>query len=172
MVLSLCFLAPMGAAAQAPFQEPAAGTRVRLHESTGRTWEGRWVRRSPDSVYLAVVGPIRPDTVAVRRDAIERLERQVGTRSQARKGALIGGGVGGGLLLLLGLAATSGEDNWVDPGTGDIAILTGLGALVGAGTGALIGAASHAPVWAAFELPPPIVPPAGPRQITLFRLTF
>ncbi|HET9276353.1 MAG TPA: hypothetical protein VFN96_09805 [Gemmatimonadales bacterium] len=107
-VLSLLLLAPMGAAAQAPFQEPAAGARVRLHESTGRSWEGRWVRRSSDSVYLAVVGPIRPDTVAFRRDAIERLERQVGTRSQVGKGALIGGGVGGGVLLLLGLAATTG----------------------------------------------------------------
>lgn len=172
LVLLLSFFAPMGVAAQAPFQEPAAGARIRLHDQAGRSWEGTWVRRDADSVYLAVIGSVRPDTLAFQRDAIARLERVVGTRSQARKGALIGGGIGGGVMLLLGIAASAGSDTWVDPGTGDVAALTVTGAAVGALTGALIGAVSHAPVWEQFELPPPVIPPVGPARITLLRLSF
>ena len=172
-ILVLFLVAPVHAAAQALFHEPAAGVRVRLYAQSGRSWEGRWVRGSADSLYLSVVGPFRPDTLAFERDAIARLERQVGTRSQTKKGAFIGGGVGGGLMLLLGVAAASGsEDNWMAPGTGDIAVLTVFGALIGAGTGALIGSASHTPIWEAFELPPPVVLPAAPGRVALLRFEF
>lgn len=168
----LCAMPALPALAQAPIQEPAAGARIRLQDQAGRSHEGSWIRRGKDSVYLAVVGPLRPDTLAIRQDAITRLERVVGTRSQAGKGALIGGGIGAGVNLLLGLALMGDENDWFALSGGEVALGTAMGGLVGAGIGALIGSASDAPVWERFELPPPVVPPNGMPHITLLRTSF
>jgi hypothetical protein len=119
----------------------SAGDRIRL--STGaiaKGTTGRLVQVGPDVLRIQVDG--RPDPIAVPLTAVTRLERSLGRRSSAGKGALIGTVVGTGMgAVLVALAGHSDSD--CDGPCTPYAIIAGsafigAGALVGAIGGALI----------------------------------
>lgn len=94
--------------------------------------------------------------VATPIASVTRLERSRGRRSNAGRGALIGGIVGGAAGLILGIAAAD-EGGWFPVGPKEIALVTGFMGATFAGLGALVGAASKSERWEPVTVPGKVV---------------
>lgn len=133
------------------------GDRVRFTTTAepGRQVEGI-VMATGDTLKLESADPTRTVAsgaparriMAVTRSDLASIEVRRAGRSNALKGAVIGGGIGTGLGLMIGaLASTEGNTGFFSVSSSDI-LRTGL-ALggVGAVVGLLFGAASHSSIW-------------------------
>ena len=128
-----------------------AGSRIRVTTPHG-SHRGRLVSLDGDSLRYT-----RSDTARVTAlplASVVRLERSVGKRSAAGRGALIGGLIGGGFGLFLGIAASTDNSGWWEVGAEDIAAVTAIVGATGAGIGALLGAASRRDRWETVPLSP------------------
>lgn len=119
----------------------SVGQRVRLRTGAASQWlVGTLIAADRDSVQLQVSENARP--VSIAWQTVSRFEVRRGGHSNARKGALIGlglGAIGGGVW---GLADASNCTGWLclSPGQealGGALLLGGAGALVGAAIGSL-----------------------------------
>lgn len=112
--------------------------------------EGTLTGWDRESLVLDVLEPdrLRGSGVSFRRSRIEKLEIHRGSHSRARKGALIGGGVGLGAGAVLGAIVGSQWPDAPEPKalTG-AAYLGGVGLAAGAAVGAMIGALTRVHVW-------------------------
>jgi hypothetical protein len=118
-----------------------AGDRIRIWAADlSEKTVGRVVEAGPDFLRLQVKGRTGP--VAVPLAAVTRLERSLGRRSSAGKGALIGTVVGTGLGAALVMASLRSDSDCDGPCTPYAIIaasaIVGAGALVGAFSGAVI----------------------------------
>ena len=121
-----------------------AGSRIRVTSDRGSR-VGTLVSLETDSLRYTT-----SDTASVTAlplASVLKLERSVGKRSNAGRGATIGGVVGGGLGLGLGLIASADDDEFYDVGPEDVAVVTLFLGAVGAGVGALIGSGSKRDRW-------------------------
>ena len=132
-----------GIAAPNDASAPVAGERIRVTFPSGRI-VGVLAESRPGQLVLAPVGEgggLRP----VAHDEIRRLERSLGERGQARKGAIYGALGGAALGTSIGLAR--GDDSVsLDYGLNVVAGAYAFGVL-GAGTGALAGALWKREAW-------------------------
>lgn len=155
----LRLLAPDHLAAQAD------GTPIRIQTALKPgTWiTGAAIGITPDSI--GIVPTASADTLRFARSELHTMEVSQGRKSNAGRGALIGGGVVGGLGLVLGVAcaATTDESDWVGCGANEVVAITAVGALSGAALGALIGATSHRERWAPARLAPNVSVGGGGR---------
>ena len=130
----------------------APGAGVRLYTSqTADGQYGRFVGRIvgwlPDSLVLRT-GDDLPLVVPVA--SITRLEVIRGRKSKAETGAIIGGLLLGGTVLIgITMTPSCPPDKWcLGPSAADAAlILTPIAVIVGAGIGALIGSGIHGDRW-------------------------
>ena len=133
----------------------ADGTPIRLQTIAKK---GSWVTGHAAGITADSVGIVQSsgnvvtrshDTLRYARAELHRMEVSIGHRSNAGRGALIGGGIG----LALGVAcvAATDEDDWGGcEGGSEVAILTlGFG-----GLGVLFGALSHHEIWEEVPLQP------------------
>jgi hypothetical protein len=101
---------------------------------------GRYLRTAGDTIWIDTGLAHGPSPIVV--DQIRRFEVSRGQRSNAGRGALIGGAVGLGIGLVSVISAASEDDGWFEPSTGEyaagVAVLTAMGSGIGAGIGALI----------------------------------
>jgi hypothetical protein len=94
------------------------------------------------------------DVVAIPTGSVTRFERSRGRRSNAGRGALIGGLSLGAFGLVIGIgAATEDNSSSFDVGVEDVALGTLILGATGAGLGALIGAASKGEHWEPLAIP-------------------
>ncbi len=141
--------------AGSPFPEPGDRVRYSTVSDTGRRHVGRTVRLHGDTIVIDRLVPSMTGGAPAWASAsfvtpsLARLEKRVGRRGHAGRGALIGGGAG----LLLGMLCTM-EDEESFPQSGQGACFSG-GVLLGVGTGALIGMAIRSDVWEPVVLPLP-----------------
>jgi len=122
-----------------------SGSRVRITmaKPSKQRHLGTLVSLDQDSVRFLDSSGVN----AVPVTSVGRLELSRGRRSNAGKGAIIGGVTAGALGLILGLAASTEDDAFVEIGTGEIAAVTVILGAGGAGIGALIGATSKSEHW-------------------------
>ena len=148
--LLLAGILSLVAPAHASSQDLLAGTRVRITAPTLMLDRQRGQLLSIDRDSLVLEGSgldlgtsdAAPKVWIIPRDAVAELERSLGSRGNAGKGLLIGGGIG----LLIGLGSTSLCQGSGDYGTFCAMIIgasTGGGALLGA----LFGAAARSERW-------------------------
>jgi len=168
MWFSSSFLAAAAiAAAMLPDTTPLAaqadGTPIRVQTAVKpRKWiTGRAAGATADSIGVAqshgAVLTRSYDTLRYARTELHRMEVSRGHRSNAGRGALIGGGIG----LVLGLACveSTDDDDWTGcEGGGEVAVITlGFG-----GLGALLGALSHHELWEEVPVRPDDAGPDDP----------
>ena len=142
-------------AAQAPSSrqptvEADSGSRVRI--TVGKTKHvGALVSADADALRFTT------DTsgvVAIPTASVTRFERSRGRRSNAGRGALLGGVIGGAMGLIGGLGAEADNSDWgIEIGAEGIALATLFFGATGAGLGALIGAASKGEKWQPLTIP-------------------
>jgi hypothetical protein len=148
--LLLAGILSLVAPAHASSQDLLAGTRVRITAPALMLDRQRGQLLSIDRDSLVLEGSgldlgssdAAPKVWIIPRDAVAELERSLGSRGNAGKGLLIGGGIG----LLIGLGSTSLCQGSGDYGTFCAMIIgasTGGGALLGA----LFGAAARSERW-------------------------
>ncbi len=118
-----------------------AGSEVRIETSTDRVFRGALLGGSPDTIR--VQQSIRDSVIAVPRIIVRtysvlRADRWHG----AKRGFLLGGGVGFGLVAVLTAANTNGDASHVP-----IGLLALPVALLGGGIGAGVGASLATPEW-------------------------
>jgi hypothetical protein len=129
-----------------------SGTRVRISmiQSLHRTYIGNLVSADADSLRFT---PDSGGTVAVPNASVARFERSLGRHARTGHGAAVGGALGAGVGLILGIAASSEDDDFVEVTPEDVVLVTLLLGATGAGVGALIGSASHGERWEQLALP-------------------
>ena len=132
-----------------------AGSRVRLRSlESGAKWlQGNLVHMGNDSLSLVTRAS---DTVVVATGSVTQLEVSRGRYSNTGQGLAIGAAVGGGLGLILGVAAATEECRGFicyEVGPEDVLAVTAILAAAGSGVGALIGSASHREHWTQASLP-------------------
>lgn len=133
---------------------PERGDRIRyafLGDST-TLHVARAVRVGADTIFIERLvpsltgGPAGWMPASIETSSIARLEKRVGRRGNAGRGALIGGGVG----LVVGFLCANEEPGWLTPSPTECL----FGYLIsGAGTGALIGILIRSDVWEPVVLP-------------------
>ena len=154
--LLLAGILSLVAPAHASSQDLQAGRRVRITAPTLMLDRQRGQLLSIDRDSLVLEGSgldlgssdAAPKVWIIPRDAVADLERSLGSRGNAGKGLLIGGGIG----LLIGLVATDfGERTSLCQGSGDYGTFCAMiiGASTGGGAllGALFGAAARSERW-------------------------
>ena len=140
----------------------ADGTPIRVQTvAKPKKWvTGRAAGATADSIGVAqshgAVLTRSYDTLRYARAELHRMQVSRGHRSNAGRGALIGGGIG----LVLGVACvgSTDDDDWTGcEGGGEVAVITlGLG-----GLGALLGALSHHEIWGEVPIDSDAVGPPG-----------
>ena len=150
------FLAPSVMLAQDVPASIVAGQRVRIHRQGNKSLTGTFI--SADSAHLTI-GRDPTDTLRVPRSAITSVDRSVGRKSLAGKGALYGAlfGLVGGVTV----SAIECEEGLFSQG----ACISGVGlvsTVLGAATGAIVGAFLHTDRWAPAALPTVAYLPASP----------
>ena len=129
-----------------------SGSRVRITDVRSRQRVvGTLISADADSLRLT--SSKDQSTLAVATRSVARLEKSRGQRPSTGRGALIGALAGGGTGLLLGIAASTESDSWVEIGGAEVAAVTVIFGLAGAGIGALIGSASHHEQWDSVPIP-------------------
>ena len=115
-----------------PTLRPGMRLRVTAPDQFRQAFVGTFVADEPN----ALVVQAGAEQIAVRREAIQRLEFSE-RRSSKKKGALIGAGVGTGLVLAMLLSLCSSDFGCENPEADRIgawfAVGGGLGAAIGAG---------------------------------------
>jgi hypothetical protein len=106
----------------------------------------------------------QPDTLWLARSEVQRLEVSQGRKSNAGKGALIGGSVVGGLGLLGGIAFCS-DEFWECNGW-EVPAAAAIGFVMGVLPGAAIGSLSHRERWEAIRIRP-VVASGGLKGVRL-----
>ena len=145
-------------ATQAPLTRPPtveadSGSRVRItvNKPSKHSYVGTLVSADADSLRFTT------DTsgiVAIPIGSVTRFERSRGRRSNAGRGAVIGGLSVGAAVLILGIGASAESSGWgPDIGAEDVALGTLIMGAAGAGLGALIGAASKGERWEPLTVP-------------------
>ncbi len=158
MILAVWALLPSGLVAQ-EVSTVLEGDHVRVSATEfGQPCTGQVVERSVDALTVDCWQP------AIRKwqlidypiESIRSIEVQQGTKSNAGKGAVLGGLVGGGFGLALGVAAAVDDcpSNawtwdwcWWSGGEEMIPLSTATFGLLGAGVGAVIGSLSRTDKW-------------------------
>ena len=123
------------------WSSPGLGERIRVTLPSGRI-VGVLAEAKPDELVLALAGK-GGGLRTVEHDEIRRLERSLGERGQARKGAIYGALGGASLGTLLGLARGDYSVN--------VAGTAWAFGLLGAGAGALAGALWKREAWETIE---------------------
>ena len=129
-----------------------SGSRVRItvDKPSKRSYVGTLISADADSLrFTTDTGGV----VAIPTASIARLERSRGRRSNAGRGAVIGGVIGGATGLILGIAASADESSWFEVGPEEIAVVTAFMGATFAGLGALIGAATKRERWEPVAVP-------------------
>jgi hypothetical protein len=131
-----------------------SGIRIRVTTDVPKQkpWVGTLISAGSDSVRLR---PREGGVISVPSASIIRVERSRGRRNDAGKGAVVGAIILGGTGLLLGIAASSDEDSFIEIGAEEVVGVTAVFAAVGAGLGALMGSGSHREQWEPVTLPRP-----------------
>ena len=128
----------------------APGTRVRITvPSTGaEALVGTLVRREADALWVSLGRSDSPTRIHL--DLTTRIEVSAGRRTQASRGALIGGAVGAvpGLLLTFGDYSSDVHGDGPSPGA-----VAAVGAAAGAAVGAAVGWALKTEEWLHVERP-------------------
>jgi hypothetical protein len=156
--LSLLAALLQAPATPAPLSPPAtaradSGFRVRItvEKPSKHSHVGTLVSADADSLRFTT------DTsgvVAIPTGSVTRFERSRGRRSNAGRGALLGGVIGGAAGLILGIGAEADNSDWgIQIGAEGIALATLFMGAAGAGFGALIGAASKGEHWERLTIP-------------------
>jgi hypothetical protein len=117
------------------------GTPIRLQTAAK---PGHWITGMAAGAFadsVAIIPRQSPDTLRYARSDLHRMEVSRGRKSNADRGALIGGGIVGAFGLGVGIACAN--DEFLQCTGGDVALVTFTGAVSGAALGALIGALSH-----------------------------
>jgi hypothetical protein len=159
-------------AAQPPLAQADSGSRIRITVSEPSKFRrvGRLVSWDADSLRFTSADTSGQEAVAI--ESLSRLERSLGRRSNAGRGAMIGALVGSGAGLILGIAASADEGSWFEVGPEEIALVTAFMGATGAGLGALAGAATKRERWEPVTLPARIARrPLRPRSIAGARVT-
>jgi hypothetical protein len=112
-------------------QVAVAGNRAMVVHADGRQEEIVGARLEPGGVLRGAA-----DSTGVPIGALAAIKVR---KSSAGRVALIGGVVGGLAFLAGGIAASQDESGWFTVGTGQVALITLIGAGGGALTGALLG---------------------------------
>lgn len=130
------------------FTRPERGTRIRITEpgSTSRR-EGVLVEWRGDSALARI--DASGEFVMIPPQRVTELELFDGMKSGAGTGALIGGGFGLGLALIVVVASSGDEFTSFTAGEG-IAVVA-LNTALHAGIGAIIGSAVKKPRWRAYN---------------------
>ena len=129
-----------------------SGARVRITiDKPKRSHVGTLVSADADSLrFTTDTGGL----VAIPTASVTRFERSRGRRSNAGKGALIGGLSVGAAGLIIGIGAAADNSSWgLDVGVEDVALVTLITGAAGAGLGALIGAVSKGERWEPLAIP-------------------
>jgi hypothetical protein len=136
------------------YAQADSGVRIRVTTDIPRQkpWVGTLISAGSDSVRIR---PKEGGVVSVPSASIVRVEQSRGRRSNSGKGAVTGAIIGGGIGLILGIAASSEEADYVEIGPGGVVAATALFAAGGTGLGALIGSGSHRERWEPITLPRP-----------------
>ena len=135
--------------------DSGARVRITVDKPQKHSRVGTLISLRADSVRF-----IPQDTngiVAVPAASVTRLEQSRGRRSNAGRGAAIGGLAG----LVLGIAASADESSFYEIGAEEVALVTVLTGATGAGIGALIGATSKSERWERVDPPGGIVARRG-----------
>lgn len=146
-----------------PFRAVSAqadGTPIRI-QTTARP--GKWITGMAVDVAADSLGIVRTrgavltrsyDTLRFARAELQRMEVSQGHKSNAGRGALIGGAVLGGAGLALGISCvgTTSANALVGYEGSAVPIIALTSAALGAGVGALLGALSHRERWGAASL--------------------
>jgi hypothetical protein len=158
---------------QALLAQVATGARVRV--TTMPATRGRRIG-SLVSLDRDTLRWSRWDTssvIAVPIASVARLERSTGRRSNAGRGAMIGGLIGAGLGLFVGVAASTDDTGFFEVGAEDVAAVTAILGAGGAGVGALVGSLSSRDRWEPVGLAPGVAGKLRPRRnITGLTLRF
>lgn len=138
------FLPILGLGAQESWAA-GLGHRVRVTTDSG-AWIGMLAQL--DSTSLTLHGPGLSDSSAVTlpRSRIRRLEISAGRRSNAGRGTAIGFGVGVAAGMVIGIGCAN-SDGFLQCTDGEVAKITLLSGLWGAGVGGLLGLASSSERW-------------------------
>lgn len=131
--------------------EADSGARVRITiDKPKRSHVGTLVSADADSLrFTTDTGGL----VAIPTASVTRFERSRGRRSNAGRGALIGGLTLGAAGLIIGIGAAADNSDWFEVGAEDVAVATLVAGAVGAGLGGLIGAVSKGEKWESLAIP-------------------
>jgi hypothetical protein len=136
-----------------PTVEADSGSRVRItvDKPSKRSHVGTLVSADADSLrFTTDISGV----VAIPTASVTRFERSRGRRSNAGRGAVILGAIGGAAGLILGIGAAADNSSWgIEIGPEGVALATLLMGATGAGLGALIGAASKGERWEPLAIP-------------------
>jgi hypothetical protein len=140
-------------AVDAAYGQADSGSRIRITTDvrSPKPMVGTLVSADSDSLRLTSAKDQRLLTVPTR--SVVRLQMSRGQRTSTGRGALIGALAGGVTALVLGVAASTENDSWVEVGGPEIAAAMGILGLAGAGIGALIGSVSHHEHWDSVPIP-------------------
>jgi hypothetical protein len=145
--------APQAPLSRQPMVEADSGSRVRItvNKPSKHSYVGTLVSADADSLRFTT------DTsgiIAIPTGSVTRFERSRGRRSNAGRGAVIGGLSVGGAVLILGIGASVESSGWgPDIGAEEVALGTLIMGAAGAGLGALVGAASRGERWEPLTIP-------------------
>jgi hypothetical protein len=147
-VASILLCAASAFASEAPALAP--GTRVRLTSpsSGAEPVAGTLIRQETDALWVTRGRSDSPTRIPL--DPATRIEVSTGRRTQATRGALIGGAVGAAPGLLLTFGDYSSDVHGDGPSPGAVAA---VGAAAGAAVGAAIGWVLKTEEWLPAELP-------------------
>jgi hypothetical protein len=136
-----------------PTVEADSGSRVRItvNKPAKRSHYGTLVSADADSLRFTTDST---GLVAIPTASVVRFERSRGRRSNAGRGAVIGGVSLGAAGLILGIGAAVEDADWgPEIGPEGVVLATLFFGAAGAGFGALIGAASKGERWEPLALP-------------------
>jgi hypothetical protein len=153
LTVSLQVSATQAPPVRQPGVEADSGLRVRITvgQPSQHRLIGTLVSANADSLRFTTD---TSDVVAIPTGSVTRFERSRGRRSNAGRGALIGGLSLGGLGLVIGIGAAAEDNSYsFDVRAEDVALGTLILGATGAGLGALIGAASKGEKWEPLSIP-------------------
>jgi hypothetical protein len=146
-------------AAQEPGSALKPGDHIRVHRvAEGDVVTGKFVGRN--ATELQLVSDSAQTSISIPLAEVTKVERSTGKHGHT----LVGLGVGAGVGLGLGLAgaASTGPNDFVEIGTGEVAVFT---AVFGA-AGALLGTVIRSDTWVEVPVATIELPPAAPGDTT------